>query len=106
MTPIKIAVFVIASAGIAYISRASLRSVRYHGFYRFFAWEAILSLVLLNIDYWFYQPYRPFQIVSWLCLAVSLFLVIHGLRLLRLLGKPTRERTEAPLLGLEKPGSA
>ncbi len=102
LTSFKIAVFVIASAGIVYISRASLRSFRFHGFYRFFAWEAILALTLLNLDRWFYRPFRLSQIASWLCLCVSLFLVIHGVRLLRLVGKPNRERTEASLLGLEK----
>ncbi|MCJ7622948.1 MAG: hypothetical protein MUO76_05565, partial [Anaerolineaceae bacterium] len=72
---IKIIVFVLASAGIIWVSRASLRDPRSHGFYRFFAWEAILILILLNIDHWFYEPFSIHQIVSWLLLIVGLFLV-------------------------------
>ena len=102
LTWFKIAAFVVLSTGIAYISRASLRSARFHGFYRFFAWEAILALTLLNLDYWFYRPLRLSQIASWLCLGVSLFLVIHGMRMLRRMGKPDGERAEVSLIGLEK----
>ena len=44
MTTLQLAVFLLASAGIIYVSRASLRQPRAHGFYRFWAWEAILAL--------------------------------------------------------------
>ena len=46
----KLFVFVVVSAVIVYVSRASLRVPRSHGFYRFFAWEVILALTLLNLD--------------------------------------------------------
>ncbi len=99
---LKLIVFVIASAGIIYVSCASLRSLGSHGFYRFFAWEAILALVLLNLDYWFYEPFSFTQVVSWLCLCLSLFLVIHGFQLLRMIGKPDDRRNDTSLLGMEK----
>jgi protein-S-isoprenylcysteine O-methyltransferase Ste14 len=101
-TELKLIFFVVASAGIIYFSRASLRSLGSHGFYRFFAWEAILALVLLNLDDWFYEPFRLTQIVSWLCLCLSLFLVIHGFQLLRMVGKPNDRRNDTSLLGVEK----
>ncbi len=98
-------VFIAASAVIIYISRASLRAPRSHGFYRFFAWEAIVALALLNLRAWFYEPFSWHQIISWSLLAISAFLVIHGMQLLKKIGQPTAERDDvggAPLIGLEK----
>jgi protein-S-isoprenylcysteine O-methyltransferase Ste14 len=100
---LKIVVFVVASAGIVYLSRASLRSPRSHGFYRFFAWEAILALILLNVEYWFRDPFSLHQVISWIFLIASAFLVLHAVHLLRLIGKPTEQRqgSEATI-GFEK----
>ena len=99
---LKLVIFVVVSAGFAYVSRASLPAPRSHGFYRFFAWECLLALFLLNVENWFRDPFSVPQIVSWLLLIVSLFLVIHGVRLLRRIGKPDDKREEAPLLAFEK----
>ena len=99
---LKLAIFVVVSAVFAYISRASLPVPRSHGFYRFFAWECILALFLLNVESWFRNPFSLPQIISWLLLIVSTFLVIHGVRLLRLIGRPDGTREEAPMLGFEK----
>jgi protein-S-isoprenylcysteine O-methyltransferase Ste14 len=98
----KAIVFTVASAGIAWVSWASLRDFRSHGFYRLFAWEAILVSILLNLDYWFYEPFSMHQIIAWLLLLVSLFLVIHGVQLLRRVGKPDGKRDDPSLLGMEK----
>ena len=98
----KLIVFVVASIGLAWVSWPSLRNFRSHGFYRFFAWESILVLVLLNLDYWFHEPFCLRQIVSWLLLIISLFLVIHGFQLLRMLGKPDSKRNDPSLVGVEK----
>jgi hypothetical protein len=38
---------------IAAISWSSLCHPRSHGFYRFFAWEAILALFVQNMSFWF-----------------------------------------------------
>lgn len=102
MPVFKLIIFVLASIGITYVSRASLRHPRSHGFYRFFAWEAILALALLNIDHWFDDPFSPWQIISWLFLVVSLLLVIHGVQLLRLVGKPVKQRQDENLYEVEK----
>lgn len=98
----KVIVFIVASIGIAWVSRASLRDFRSHGFYRFFAWEAIVVLVLLNVDYWFYAPFSIHQIISWHLLIISLFLVIHGARLLRMVAKSESKRRDPSLMGFEK----
>ncbi|MCK4606675.1 MAG: isoprenylcysteine carboxylmethyltransferase family protein [candidate division Zixibacteria bacterium] len=98
----KVIVFIVVSVGLAWLSRSCLRDLRSHGFYRFFAFESILALILLNIDYWFHEPFAPHQIVSWLLLTVSLFLVIHGFHLLRRVGKPDSKRTDPLLIDIEK----
>ena len=102
MVLVKILVFVIASAAIVYISRASLHSFRLHGFYRFFAWELILALILVNIDYWFVEPFTTHQIIAWVLLCLSLFFVYHSFHLLRLKGKSSTERTGEGLLSIEQ----
>ena len=99
---LKLVVFVVVSAGFAYVSRTSLPVPRSHGFYRFFAWECLLALFLLNVENWFRDPFSLHQVVSWLLLIASLFLVIHGVYLLRRIGKPDDKREEAPLLAFEK----
>jgi protein-S-isoprenylcysteine O-methyltransferase Ste14 len=99
---LKLAIFVVVSAVFAYISRASLPAPRSHGFYRFFAWECMLGLFLLNVDGWFRDPFSAPQLVSWLLLIISTFLVLHGVYLLHRIGRPDDAREEAPLLAFEK----
>ena len=99
---IKSAIFLLATAGLGYVSRASLRKPRSHGFYRFFAWEAILALALVNIEVWFRDPLSWHQIISWVSLVISGFLVIHGVQLLRTIGKQSSQRDDSPMLAFEK----
>ena len=99
---IKLAVFICATAGILFVSWESLHNPRCHGFYRFFAWEAIVALMLLNVDFWIKNPFSFFQIISWLLLIISLLLVIPGFKLLHTEGKPNNMRADEALLGLEK----
>jgi protein-S-isoprenylcysteine O-methyltransferase Ste14 len=65
-----------------------LRDPHSHGFFRFFAFESILALILLNLEHWFRDPFSPLQIVSWLLLLSSLILAVHGFYLLRRIGRP------------------
>jgi len=99
---VKIVVFLLATAALIYMSRAALVVPRSHGFYRFFAWETILILVLLNVGTWFREPFSWPQLISWSLLAISLFLVIHGVHLLRKLGRPDARRQDASLVAFEK----
>jgi len=85
---LKIILFVVISAAILFVSRSSFRNWQSHGFYRFFAFESILILFLLNVQYWFRDPFAAHHILSWLLLIFSLFLVGQGFYLLRVAGKP------------------
>ncbi len=98
-----IAAFVIGSGLLIYISRASLRAPRSHGFHRFFAWESIFCLFLLNVEYWIFKPFAWNQIIAWLLLIVSLFPLALGVHSLRTRGKPALQREGDPsLLGFER----
>lgn len=99
---IKWFVFIVISAALVYISRASLRIPRSHGFYRFFAWECILALFLLNVDAWFQDPFSPLHLVSWFLLIVSAILVIGAVFRLRRFGQQDHQRQEAALFDFEK----
>ena len=99
---IQFLIFAIGSVFLIYVSRKTLFRFRSHGFYRFFAWEAILVLVLLNFPYWEKDPFSPHQLISWLFLVISLFLVIHGVFLLKFIGKPNENRPDTELLAFEK----
>jgi len=98
----KVIIFVLASIGIVWVSRFSLRNFHSHGFYRFFAWEAILVLFLLNVDYRFLDPFSLSQIFSWIFLLISLVLIIRGVQLFRGKGKIESERNDPSLVGIEK----
>ncbi len=87
---LKLATFIIVSAGIVFFSRKSLCRVRSHGFFRLFAFESILALLLLNLEYWFYEPFSTLQIISWLLLFSSLILAVDGFYLLGTAGRPKR----------------
>jgi protein-S-isoprenylcysteine O-methyltransferase Ste14 len=95
-------VFLLVSAGLVYVSRASLFRPHSHGFYRFLSWEAILGLFLLNEDAWLREPFAPRQLVSWCLLSISACLVIYGALLLRWLGGQDARRDDHPLLEFEK----
>ncbi len=98
----EIVFFAFVSLLLAYISRKSLRVPGSHGFYRFFAWEAILALLLLHISEWFHNPFSLFQIISWVLLFLSLFFLISGSQVLFTAGKPSRERKDETLFAFEK----
>ena len=95
--------FVVLSAGLIYISRASLLAPRSHGFYRFWAWEFIVALVLINIKVWFYVPFSWHQIISWFLLIVCIVPLAFGIQSLISQGKPVAQREAEPqLLAFEK----
>lgn len=99
----KLIIFVIATALIMYISRASLRQPSSHGFYRFFVWESILLLFLLNVEQWFIDPFSWHQLLAWTLLLASLVPLIFGVRSLRERGQPVQERPgDSSLLAFEK----
>jgi len=96
-------IFTAVSFVLVAISWRSLINPRSHGFYRFFAWECILGLFLINARFWFYKPLAWNQIVSWFLLMVCLIPLALGVHALRTRGGPTRQReSDASLLAFEK----
>lgn len=102
MNMLLIAIFGLASLGLIYVSRAALRQPRSHGFSRFWAWEAIVALALLNAPVWFRNPFAWHQIISWMLLVASLIPLVFGLRQLRRAEHAEEMRSDAALLGFEK----
>jgi protein-S-isoprenylcysteine O-methyltransferase Ste14 len=66
----------------------SVKHGRYHGIARFFSFESIFIMVLLNSAVWFKEPLSLIQIISWVLLAMSLWFAVAGFLLLKKLGKP------------------
>jgi protein-S-isoprenylcysteine O-methyltransferase Ste14 len=100
---IRWVVFAVVSLVLARISWKPLQNPRSHGFYRFFAWEAILGLFLMNVNFWFYEPFAWNQIIAWSLLLMSLVPLALGVYSLRTRGKPARQRDgDSTLLAFER----
>ncbi|MEW5938091.1 MAG: isoprenylcysteine carboxylmethyltransferase family protein [Chloroflexota bacterium] len=96
-------IFLFGSILIVAVSRKSLRQPRSHGFYRFFAWEAILGLFLVNVNLWFRDPFSWRQIISWILLFASFVPLGFGVHALRTRGKQAAHREgDASLYAFEK----
>jgi protein-S-isoprenylcysteine O-methyltransferase Ste14 len=65
----------------------SIKYKRYHGIARFFAFESVFILVMLNYRVWFLNPFSLPQILSWTLLILSLYIAIDGYLILRRKGK-------------------
>ncbi len=98
---VRFAIFFAASAAIIRLSWRSVRDRRSHGFYRFFAFELLTALVLLNVPAWFQQPFSARQLVSWTLGAASILLAIEGFRLLRAVGRPSPALPQGANLAFE-----
>ena len=102
MFEIKLILFVLGTIVIVWVSRASLRDVNNHGFYRFFAWETILIMFMLNVSHWITDPFSLRQIIAWTLLIISLFLIYQGVQLFRHKGNLDKDRNAPALVGIEK----
>lgn len=76
----------------------SIKYKRYHGIVRFFAFESVFILVLLNAKVWFNNPFSPSQLVSWILLFLSIYVVVTGYLLLKRMGKPDSNFENTSLL--------
>ncbi len=94
--------FFIGTVFLAYVSRNALRIPKSHGFYRFFAWELMLIMIVLNMDGWYSAPLTIDQIVCGILMAISLLLVIVSYDSLRQNGKQDDSRNDPHLLPFEK----
>jgi protein-S-isoprenylcysteine O-methyltransferase Ste14 len=95
-------IFGVLSLLIIIISWRTLFNAKNHGFYRFFSWECMAWLFAANYKFWFVNPFSINQIISWILLIYSAYLVIAGLLLIKMIGKPSNIRDEKNLFGFEK----
>jgi protein-S-isoprenylcysteine O-methyltransferase Ste14 len=98
---VRLAVFIAVSIALVVVSRRVLFNFRSHGFFRFFAWEAIVAVITWNSPFWFSDPFSGRQLLSWVLLFVSLVVLWQGVSLLRA-ARPTANRTDSELYGFEK----
>jgi len=89
------------SGVLLWFSRRTLAYPASHGFYRFFAWESIAVLIILNLPYWFDSPASALQLLSWALLAASIGLGLSGFLLLRRLGGIRTPGTVGPNFAFE-----
>ena len=99
---LELFVFLFGSIGITVISHQSLVSHTSHGFPRFFAFEALLGLVVLNAHSWFTRPFSILQILSWALLLDAAYLATHAIWTLRVQGHPDRTIQDASRFSFEK----
>ena len=99
---IRLVIFASLSILIIAVSWRTIFNIKSHGFYRFLSWECIAWLVAGNYKYWFDAPLSLNQIVSWILLIISGYLVIHGAVLLVKKGKPKRTRNKKNLYPIEE----
>jgi len=99
----RLTLFLAATAGLAYVSRRSLLRPQTHGFFRFFVFESILALFLVNLTVWFSEPMSVHQLISWLLLLVCLIPLGLGIRDMRRYGQADASRRHDPeLFGFER----
>lgn len=94
--------FALGTLVLVALSWRALQRPKSHGFYRFFAWEAILALLVLNGPQWFVDRFSAHQLVSWGLLFASLLVLFPGLYQLRRMGRPNEQRTDAELFAFER----
>jgi len=96
------AAFAAGTVGLGLLSRKPLGQPGSHGFYRFFAWEAILGLVVLNRRVWGIDLTSPHQMSAAVLLLSSVLLALAGLLTLRYLGQPDTRRDNGSFYEFEK----
>ncbi len=83
---IQTVVFVLATLFVFQVSRRALLNPGSHGFYRFFVFEGIVLLILLNQPRWFIEPFSFLQCLSWFFLVCSICLISQSLWMLKRCG--------------------
>ena len=95
-------IFGILSAVILFLSWRTLFHVRSHGFYRFFGWEGLAWVLAVNYRHWFENPFSINQLISWILLLYSIWLVGAGMYEILRKGKPSSSRNDSKLFSFEK----
>jgi protein-S-isoprenylcysteine O-methyltransferase Ste14 len=99
---LNLIIFLLGSLGFIILSRHALTKPSSHGFPRFFAFEALLSLVILNTPVWFVDPFSLSQLVSWGLLLFSLLLAVNAFWIFQRFGKVDPSIPDDNRLGFEK----
>jgi len=82
LSKFEISAFLIGSIFIVLFTwYISLREKRYHGIPRFFAFEGLLFLGILQAKVWFADPFSVRQIASWLLFIISIYYIIASISL-------------------------
>jgi len=97
----KVILFIALSIPVIFLSRKSLFEFKSHGFTRFFSWECIIALFVINYQKWFKEPLSVVQIISWVLLVISLYLVIESVVLLRKASRHGIRRVDEKLYRFE-----
>jgi protein-S-isoprenylcysteine O-methyltransferase Ste14 len=91
MTPTQWTIFIAGTILLVLFSWVvSLREKRYHGIPRFFVFEGLLILLILQADVWFDDPFCLRQIFSWILLFSSIPYAAGALILFRRHGEHGR----------------
>ena len=98
----KVILFITLSLPLILITGQSLVDPKSRGFSRFFSWECMIALIVINYQKWFMNPFSVTQIVSWLLLIVSIYLIAAGAPLLIKARKPGVVRVDEKLFRFEK----
>lgn len=98
---IRIALFIFATVLVIFISRKAILNFRSHGFYRFLAWEAIAALIIWNLPHWFSEPISAKQLISWILLIASVYVLWQGVSRLRSV-KRSNSRSSKELFAFER----
>ncbi len=98
----KLIFFGILSIPVILVSWRTLFNFKRHGFYRFFSWECIIWLFVSNYKYWFVNPCQISQIIAWICLLISAYLIIAGIIQIKKFGKQINNRDDNALYKFEK----
>ena len=95
---VRLSIFIILSICLIIWSWKPLCNRQAHGFYRFFAFESILALIIINTSTWFTNPFSVIQIISWILLLGSIIMAIQGFYLLHTIGRPTKGIEDTTML--------
>lgn len=89
-----VCVFACMSALAVAASLDAWRTRQKYGLFRFLGFESLALLVAWNADRWFEDPLGTHQLASWTIFIVSLALAVHGVHLLRCVGRARRRLME------------
>jgi len=91
---LRLLLFITLSFFTVLVSFHAWRTKQAYGFFRFFAFESLILLIVLNTGYWFHDPFSVQQIISWVIFVISTSLAGYGFYLLRSAGGARRRVIE------------